>query len=252
MSHKSYKETKKEFDDMAMSYIAKRIFTDVEDSDAYNAGVIDSLGNMKGKQAGWEFTNLDRFILAMKQTVGEENMRELLEVYSGHKDIDALRLIKASIKPIKPSEMNVLRDIVSVFDSVYQNNDYIEGIGVSDGDEDLPTKIRWTLTLATFLLYAMKFSRVPTSIEFKSNIIPSVEVTFYNTGCSDYKSIVEFCKNHVLIDDSGKVTSKAIRALVSAADKMLVGNILTYDNSRIEDQSKSWEKLGKRKADGSW
>jgi hypothetical protein len=248
----AYKEIKKEFDDMAMSYIAKRIFTDIEDSDAYSAGIIDSMGNMKVKQSGWEFTNLDRFILAMKQTVGEDSLRQLLDVYSNHKDIDALRLIKATTKPIKSNELNILRDINSIFDSVSHNDDYIEGIGVSPYDEVLSDKISWTLTLATFILYAMKFSRIPTSIEFKANIIPSVEITFYITGCNEYKEIVDFCKQHVLIDDYGKVTPKVIRAMVSAANKMLSGGLLTYDGSKIEDQSKSWEKLGKRKVDGNW
>ncbi len=249
MKHIPYNEQKKKYDYAVMSYIAKRIFTDIDDTPAFNAGVIDSFGNMRKDPVGWEFTNLDRFVLAIKQQIGEENLRDLLEVYSDHADINDFRLMRTMDKPFIPSEMDSLKKIVSTMESLAylaegRDDSYIDDENVDHCGFD--GRVSNALTLATFLLYAMKLERMPTSVEFFTTIIPSVEVTFYHSANNDYDQLKEFIQKNKLMDEKSLAT-RAVRALVSAATSMLDGGLLTMDGSRIEDQSRSWEKLGTRR-----
>ena len=248
MKHIPYAEHKKKYDDTVMSYIAKRIFTDIEDSAAFAAGVIDSVGNMKtDKQPGWEFTNLDRFILAIKQQIGEENLRELLEVYSDHADLNDLRIMRTMDKPVGPSDLGSLKSIVSTMESLAYLAEGREDSYIEDEDSgNFDARVSHALTLATFLLYAMKLGRMPTSVEFGTNVLPSVEVTFYHSADSDYDQLKEFVIKNKLMEDKSLAT-RAVRALVSVAGSLVDGGLLSNDGGRVEDQTRSWEKLGSKR-----
>lgn len=248
MKHISYNEHKKKYDAAVMSYIAKRIFTDIEDSSAFKAGLIDSVGNMKSENpVGWEFTNLDRFVLAIKQQIGEENLRELLDVYSDHSALNDFRLMRSMEKPLNQYEVDHLKKIVATMESLAylpegRDDSFIE----DDEQADIDYRISTTLTLATFLLYAMKLGRIPTSIEFFSNIVPSVEVTFYHSANADYDYFKKYVIDSQLMTDKS-LSSRTIRALVSVAGSMVDGGILSNDGSRVEDQTRMWEKLGSKR-----
>lgn len=250
MEYKNYETQKKEFDDVVMTYMAKRIFTEIDSSPAFINGVTDAMGNVINKSNGWDFTNLDRFIIALKQRLGQENLRGLLEVYSVYSDVDDLSIIKSAQKPITNKSMDSMKRIVSkvesllYLDDVREQGDYF----ASEDHEDLEgidNRISWALTVCTFMLYALRLDRVPTSIEFESNIIPSVEITFYVSAFKDYGRIVDFITKTDLIDD-GKASRKCVRALVSVAKDIVDGKLHTSDGSRIEDQSRNWRKLSER------
>lgn len=246
MQHKTYEQHKVEFDDAVMSYIAKRIFEDINKSPAFINGVIDVNGSMNGKGSGWEYTNLDRFVMALRHRIGEDSLRDLLSVYSGYADVNDLMIMRSFHKPVDNKRMTALRTIVSKVESLGYL-DEVRGSGdyMAVDDEPMDKKISWALTVLVFLMYSLRLDRPLTSIEFESNVIPSVEVTFYVSGTRDFAGIREFIEsNHLTTDD--KVNGKAIRAMVSCAKDMISGGVLTRDGGRIEDQSRNWEKLGER------
>lgn len=246
MEHKTYEQHKTEFDDMVMSYIAKRIFEDINKSPAFINGVIDANGSTITKGNGWDYTNLDRFVMALRQRVGEDSLRDLLSVYSGYSDVNDLMIIKSLKKPIDNKRMIGLKRIVSKVESLgYLDEVRSSGDYVSPDDESMDRKISWALTVLVFLMYSLRLDRPLTSIEFDANVIPSVEVTFYISANRDFSEIKEFIDSGDLLTD-GKVNGKAIRAMVSCAKDMITYGILTKDGSRIEDQSRNWEKLGER------
>lgn len=246
MEHKQYEEIKREFDDNVMTYIAKRVFVEINKTPAFVNGVIDENGSITGKSKGWDYTNLDRFVMALKQRIGEENLRELLDVYSGYSAVDDLMIMKSNKKPIDNKRIAALKRIVSKVESLgYLENVREQGDYIGESDMPMDAKISWALTVLTFLIYSLKADRLVTSIEFDSNVITSVEITFYVRGCREYSDIKSFVDSSGLSTD-GKINGKAIRAIVSCATDMMEGCLLTNDNSRIEDQSRNWEKLSAR------
>lgn len=246
MQHKTYEQHKAEFDDNVMSYIAKRIFEDISKSPAFINGVVDGNGSILNKGNGWEYTNLDRFVMALRHRIGEDSLRELLDVYSGYADVNDLMIMKGLQKPIDNKRMNGLKRIVSKVDSLgYLDEVRASGDYISSDDDSMDKKISWALTVLTFLMYSLRLDRPLTSVEFEVNVIPSVEVTFYVSAVRDFNVIKEFVDSSALLTD-GKVNGKSIRAMVSCAKDMISSGILTRDGGRIEDQSRNWEKLGER------
>lgn len=70
MKQVSYQEQKITFDDIVMKYIANRIFTPISESDACVNGLLDDIGNVISdptSKNAWTYTNLDRFVLMVKQ-----------------------------------------------------------------------------------------------------------------------------------------------------------------------------------------
>jgi hypothetical protein len=88
-----YKKTKLEFDNKLYVYLMKRVFDGIQESDACNMDIIDSIGNIIGNPDGsdkWAFTMLDKFILLLKKQMGEDNIKSLVSNFEYIKYIDPL------------------------------------------------------------------------------------------------------------------------------------------------------------------
>lgn len=247
-----YRQNKKIYDDVAMLYLSKRIFEDIDETDAYRDGVIDSVGNVVNKNyKGESFSNLDKFVLAIKQRIGEDNLRDLLSSFSKVKDVSALRIMNSANRPVNFSELDYLKKIVAKIESLSflpdsdPNYSHIES---DDNDIEHGTmeyRISRSLTIATMLLYSLKSAKKINKVDFTENVIPSVEVTFHIKACDEYDELLEFVTKHQLMTEN-TISNKAVKTLVAIGRDMMDGNLLTHDSSRIENQSNNWELLGKR------
>lgn len=242
-----YKEKKKEFDSRTMYYIAKRIFEDIEESDAYEADLLDSVGNeiddLTGKN-DWAFTHLDKFILALKQMAGQEALRDLLVHYNWIQNMDPLFIMHMDkntdfgrVRECLGKMITKIDDISYLPSELEHDDEYLE-----DDSLDFCKKVSKTLTIVTFLLYTLRQDSIPTSIDFTKNIIPSVEITFHMRSTGTFEECIEFCKKYKLIDSS-KITNEGIRKMVSIARDLAEGGLLTSKDERIENQTRNWKKL---------
>ena len=91
MSHKPYATKKQEFDNKVFLYLAKRLFEDLDETDAAHEDIIDGVGNLLKEPNNinnWAFTPLDRLLLLIRQQLGEDSIREILQHYKFIEDID--------------------------------------------------------------------------------------------------------------------------------------------------------------------
>lgn len=246
-----YPDKKKKFDSLVMHYIAKKIFEDIEDTDAYDLDILDSVGNEIGglsQKNEWAFTNFDRFILALKQIVGQDKLRELLDSYKWIDEMDPLFIMNMDEKTDFEKISACLHKIVTKIDgSTYlpseleHDGDYIENDSL-----ELSKQVSITLTIMTFLLYTLRNNSIPTSIDFDRNIKPSVECTFHIRPSGTFSGCLAFCKEYNMVNSSG-ITNEGIRKLVSVAKDLCEGGILTSKDERIENQVRNWKKIGEMK-----
>lgn len=246
-----YSEKKVDFDAKAMRYIAKKIFEDIEDSEAYDANIIDSVGNeidnLTEKNA-WAFTHFDKFILALKQMVGQEKLRDLLSHYEWIQYMDPLFIINMDENTDFDKAREYLGKIITKIDDISylpseleHDKEYLE-----EDNLDFCKKVSKTLTIITFLLYALRHQSIPTSIDFVKNIIPSVETTFHIRPAGTFDECLEFCKKYKLIDSSN-ITNEGIRKIVSIAKDLVAGGLLTSKEERVENQTRNWKSIGEVK-----
>lgn len=241
--HKSYEVAKKEFDDIAMAYIGKKIHQDIDESTAFYNGVIDSYGNELKKSNKWDYTNFDRFIIALKQRIGEENLRELLSIYSGYALVDDLMIINSVTKPINNTSIAGAKSIVYKMDSAgYLDNARDD---VYDENNEDGHNMSWAFTCLTFLFYCIRLGRIPTSIEFDANVIKSTEATFFVSALHDYNEIKAFCINAYLISDN-QITTKGVKLVVELAKIAVNSHLLANSSDRINDRSNDWRQLSER------
>lgn len=240
--HTPYQDQKKAFDDSTMSYVAKRIFQDVKDSDAFKEGIIDGIGNEVKDEQSWAFTNFDRFILAIKQRIGEDNLRDLLSVYENHTDYDPLRIINSTSKAMDAKELLVLKKIVSKVESLEYLPDGSEPTGdfLADSNDSMETRISKSFTLLTVLLHTIRTEHLPTSIEFPK-ICTNVEATFHVRAFTDYTEIMTFIKDNRLFQFA-RLTDNVIRTMVATAKDMIDGNVLAT-SEKSENQGRNWKQL---------
>ena len=253
MDYKSYSDKKKEYDNAAFLYIAKRLFDDLDESDAAEEGLIDGVGNVLkdvDNTNDWAFTALDRLLLMLRQQVGEDNIRNMLQHYSFTKDIDPLFIMSHGNEYNYGKLRRVLGPIVTkVEDKSYlpeylfhdENEEYIEDDGLTFDE-----KVRRAFTVASYLLYSIRNNQVPNKVVYDKNIIPSTELTFAIRPWDDFDSIVEFCDEHKLTYGK-EITGEGIRLVVELAKLFHEGELLIKDSSRIENQCKNWEKLAKER-----
>lgn len=246
MTHKPYKERKMEFDTQVFSYLMKRLFEDFDESDACHNGIIDGIGNMVKEpdyKSQWSYTMLDQFITMVKQTMGQDALRNLFTDYGHYKDYDPLYLMN---DPAHAVDMKHIKNIVSIINDksylpehLYHNDDtYIEeekGLNYAD-------QVSKALTIATFLMFAMRSERCPDRGMFNEDISGSVESTFNTRFFNDYERVAEFCKKNKLI--STNITNEGIRMLVKIAKELSYSGILTK-NDHPHNKTGLWIKLSK-------
>ena len=252
MKHIPYKQQKKTFDDIAMRYIARKIFDDIGSSDAANEGLIDTIGNEVSKADEtneWAFTSFDRFILALKQEIGADKLKSMLSPMEWVTKVDSLRLLNSTTKPLTNNEIAGYSALISKIDEigylprgVARNDTFVQ-----DDDEefefgDFSERLSFAFTVVNFLLYALKESDVPTSIDFEHNICPSVELTFYSRPFDDYSKIKQFLLDNEMIETKG-VTPDGIRFIHSVAQLIAKHDLCSNENARIEDQTRNWRAL---------
>jgi hypothetical protein len=246
MTHKPYKERKLEFDTQVFSYLMKRIFEDFDESDACNAGIIDGIGNIVKEpdyKSQWTYTMLDQFITMMKQTMGQDTLRDMFADYSHCKDYDPLYMMNDATLSV---DMSHIKNIVSIVNDksylpahLYHVDDtFIDeerGLNYSD-------QISKALTIATFLLYGLRSERCPDRNLFSDAIVGSVESTFNTRAFNDYEKIADFCKKNKLIDS--RISNEGIRMIVKIARELVHSNILAK-NDHAHNRTALWIKLSK-------
>ena len=249
---KIYKDNKVKFDANIFPYLLKRFLEPVEESDACNMEIIDSIGNKLvdvDSNNAWAFTSLDRFVLLLKTTVGETRLSNMLSNYSYIKDIDPLFVINnpsADFKKVKETTDKLVTLIESrtyLPEHMYPDDSIDNEIDQSLNYNDLVSKV---LTISTFLLYMIRYDRIPTTIEFDGNILMSVESTFNMRSIGDYDQILKFCTDYKLIEGD-KISSHGMMLVVKASKAIVNGNILSFSTDRIENQSNNWKKLSSLK-----
>jgi len=250
MNYKSYAERKKEYDDKMFLYIAKRLFDDLDETDAAHEDIIDGVGNvLKTPNAtnDWAFTSMDRFLLLIRQQLGEDTIREVLQNYEFTKDIDSLFIMAHGMDCDYVKLREVLGAIVTKVEDksylpeyLYHENDeeYIEdeeGLNFTD-------KVRRALTVATYLLYGVRNQAMPSSTMFDRNVLPSVELTFGVRPWGNHDECIEYCNTHGLTEFSD-IKGEGIRLLVTLSKLFVDGGLLLKDSTRVENQTRNWTKL---------
>lgn len=252
MEYKDYKNRKQDFDGLLIQYFAKRIFDDVGEADACVEDITDSVGNIVNPNSKsdkkWAFTEFDKIILAMKNSLGEKYLRNLLKNYSWIKDIDPLFIMNMK----KGTDLQNVRKNLGMIVTTMEDSSYLpdglehnkEHVEYEDEDINFCDKVSKALTIATLLLYTLRNDKIPTSIDFKHNILPSVEITFTVRPYDDYEECIEYCNTHKLIE-SYQLSQTGMKKLVSIAKYMVSGKLFFNNFKRVENQSKNWKNLAK-------
>lgn len=244
-----FEEQKKQFDTKLALYFANRVFTDLKNTDAYKQGIIDGVGNVlksaEGKNA-WAFTPFDKLVLALKQHLGEAELKSLLAPFEGTAETDPLRLMQMQSTDNLQKIRAVIGKVVSALEGVVYlpaDSKYSEEY-LGDSDKCFNDRASLAFTQASFLLFALIHDKTPGLTDFEFNVIPATELTFNITALTDYKKVFTPLKEAGLIDDR-KITNTGIRLLVRIAEQVYEGNILVQNRDRIENQSHVWSKLAK-------
>jgi hypothetical protein len=256
MNYKSYSGKKKDFDDKAFLYIAKRLFEDLDDSDAVQEKIIDGVGNLleePNERNEWAFTSLDRLLLMIRQQIGEANIRQMLQHYEFTQDIDPLFIME------RGSDFNyeALREVLGAIVTKVEDKSYLPEYLYHDDNEEyigdeaddgmlFVDKVRRAFTIAAYLLYGIRNDTMPTETIYEQNVVPSVELTFGVRPWGNYTEVNEFCEAHNLIQYKD-VTGEGIRLIVSLAKLFEQGDLLVSGNNRVENQSRNWLKLAKER-----
>lgn len=254
MKYKKFKEKKKEFDNKASLYFMNRAFSDLKDTDAYKEKLIDGVGNVISKSTldnNWALTSFDKIILLLKQTLGADKLKGLLGNFEWVKMLDPLYLINMKGTPNFKSLIDGWKSIITkIEDATFlpelvqrTNNDTIN---TSFVESEFSDKLSFALTSATLLLYTFINDKMPNSIDFTHNIMPSVETTFWITASNDYSGCIKYLKENELLDHYDKVTNKGLRMLVSISKDLITNGLMNSVIDREENKYKIWERLSQR------
>lgn len=250
MSYKPYANKKQEFDEKTFLYIAKRLFQDLDETDAAEEELIDGVGNIlkePNKTNDWSFTSLDRLLLMMRQQLGEKNLRGMLQHYEYVKDIDSLFIMT---RPVD-FDFGKLRNTLGLIITKIEDKSYLPDYLYHDEDEEyineddeysFNDKARRALTIATYLLYGVRGDSTPSTSSFDLNVIPSIELTFGIRPLGTHDECVKFCEDHKLTEVN-KVSGEGIRLLVTLSRLFVSGGLLINDSNRVENQTRNWTKL---------
>ena len=249
---KIYKDNKTKFDANAFSYLVKRFLEPIEESDACNMEIIDSTGTKLTEVShdnSWAFTSLDRLVILLKTAIGEDRLTNMLSNYTYLKDIDPLFIINnptADFKKVKDTTDKIITFIESrtyLPDDLYHDEAVASEFDKSLNYNDMVSK---ALTICTFLLYSIRYDRIPTTVEFDGNILLSVEATFNMRSIGEYDQILKFCNEYKLIENES-ISKQGMIALAKVSKVIVDGGILSYSTDRIENQSNNWKRLSSLK-----
>ena len=252
MEHKPYANHKSEFDKIAFNYLVKRFLEDIKDTDAGKANVVDGVGNivrdMKPDEQ-WMLTDLDRLIMVIKSSMGQEKLSSLLKGHSHLKDIDSPFLLNAKHDhDFKNSREGIDKILTRVEDRsylpefMYRHDTFIDDD--DENDESFKDRMSKAFTILTYLLYGLRNDRQPNKVDFQHNICPSTEITFGVLPHKDFDFVTTYGQDYNLMQPSG-ITKEGMRLLSSTAKDMVAHKLLNNEKNRVENQSYNWEKLSK-------
>ena len=249
MKYTPYKERKETYDDAIFTYIASRIFESPKDSDQVINGVTDEAGQLTKEMSHddyWKLTDLDKLIRHLKSALGSKRLQYFIGEYNHVKDLDPLFIMNMSSKtPIKKIKKGLLEIISNVEDRSFlpdytqrKEPDYIES------DTDIRKRSSFALTVLNFLLYTFKESKFPTSIDFKLNIMPSVECTFNIRPVTEYDTVKDYVIQSNLADFNA-ITKAGIRLVVKCASICENNGLLNDTIKDAHNYGNSYRRLAK-------
>lgn len=250
MEHKPYETHKSEFDKMVFNYLAKRVLEDIQDTDAGTAKVVDGVGNMLRDlkpNEDWVLTDLDRFIMVIKQSLGADKLANILKDYTHLKDIHSPFLLNASHDQDMKKVREGLDKIVSKIEDrsylpefMYRQDQFLE----HNDDDSFKDRISKAFTILTYLLYGLRNDKQPAKVDFHHNICPSTEITFGVLPHKDFEYVTQYCQDYDLMHPSG-ITNEGLKLLASASRDMVNHGLLQMTKKRVENQSVNWQRLSK-------
>lgn len=101
MKYTTYKDRKEVYDDNVMTYLASKIFEEPKDSDQVTSGLMDQGGNILNpitENNYWQYTDLDKFIKHLKQSLGTKRLQKIIGEYNHIIDLDPLFIMNMSSK----------------------------------------------------------------------------------------------------------------------------------------------------------
>lgn len=247
MQYTKYNERKENFDDNVITYIASRIFESPKDSDQVKSGLMDEAGNILNPVNDnnySQFTDLDKFIKYLKSSLGTKRLQKFLSEYNHIIDVDPLFIMNMNSKtPINKVKDGLIKIISQVEDRTFlpeyinrKKPDFMESI------DDIRTRTAFALTIINFLTYTFRNKTLPTSIDFKSNIIPSVECTFNIRGFDDYDMIKDYVITNQLADYNS-INNTGIRLMANSAKIFNEYGLLNDAIKHPENYGNTYRKL---------
>lgn len=237
-----YRKKKEEFDDMIYGYIVRKLKDPINQSDAYLSHTVDEYGNVNdGYGASWAYTKLDKLIFDIKMELGDK-VKNIVDDYS---HVDLLSLMCGKVDPQKYSDSYA--GVLALIGEAGYLPEIFRGKGnYIDESEDeqisKPERISFALTIATYLLYCVKYDRMPTEREFNDNILTATEATFDVRSIGSYQEITNEARNCGLVD--GRELTKSGYVLVVRLAKWIVGHDLCKTTvNTVDNETRNWRQL---------
>ncbi len=191
MSKELLQQKKKSFDNISSLYFFNRLFTDLKDTDAYKEKIIDGVGsviNKENKENDWAFSSFDKIILLLKQELGEKKIKKLFKKFDWATNIDPFYIINCNKLPDFNKLMTGWKALVSkTEDSSFLPDKFVrdtENFLDKTSDASLKERVSFSITCFILLLYTFLDKKIVNSVDFKFNVIPSVETTLHCSPCN--------------------------------------------------------------------
>jgi len=249
MNYIPYKERKETYDDAIMTYLASRIFEEPKDSDQVVSGVADEIGQVVKpltKDNYWALTDLDKFIKHLKSALGTKRLQKFITEYDHITDVDPLFIMNMTSKTPMDTIKTGLNEVISKVEDRSFLPEYInrKKPDFMESETELRKRASFALTVVNFLMYAFREQKLPTSIDFKTNIIPSVECTFNIRANNDYDVIKDYVIANQLADYN-TITKEGIRLMVSCAKICEKNGLLNDTIKHPENYGSAFRRIAK-------
>ena len=241
----NYNKLKVEADNRVVVYLMNRLLTPIEQSPAYKDGTIDEFGSRIKKpttdEANVNYTLLDKLTLALKSSISEDRLEEMLEPYMHMAFFDPVFVdSKGASYTFRKAKkaFNQLYDIVMSPDYLPDGiirDDVLDDTDISSDD------VRYMLTMLSVMMTTLRKSSVPNKSEYR-DIIYQVEDTFgfYSDDTMIEPIITKLIDNNLI--SGTKLTSNGLH-LLTKCSKIIDENNLTLDKDTIHNQNRQWSFL---------
>ncbi|MCQ2123331.1 MAG: hypothetical protein MJZ25_04020 [Fibrobacter sp.] len=236
-----YKQKKEEFDNMVYGYLIKRLKDPIDQSDAFFMGSVDEFGNELKNESNWAYTKLDKLLIAIKRSLGQDVINKLPNDYN---DVDTYSLMNGAVDPKEYS--SAYKGVISLVEECQYlppeqrgHGDYVD----DDPELSVPERIQRALTCANYLMFAiLNNDAIPSSIEFNDTVLPSVEATFGIRSIGSDIETADYLKAAGLIDYKN-ITNQGFVLAVRLAKWIKMHKLCDRGFDNVDNFRKSWEKL---------